>query len=134
MDPRFRRALWIALAVNLAMFLVEVVGGLHAGSVSLLADAVDFAGDASNYAISLAVLSMAAAWRSRAALVKGLSMGAYGIGVLAFAGHRALAGTPPEAIEHALAWIDGRGGSAEYLRSGGLTEFELTALRERLTA
>lgn len=43
-----------------------------------------------------------------------------------------LTGTPPEAIEQALAWVDEHGGSAAYLRSGGLTEDELAALRARL--
>ena len=43
-------------------------------------------------------------------------------------------GTPPEAIEHALSWIDEQGGSAAYLRSGGLDDAELAALRARLTA
>jgi len=95
-DPRFRRALWIALVVNAAMFGVEIFGGLRAGSVSLLADAVDFAGDAANYALSLAVLSMGMLWRSRAALVKGLSMGAYGVFVLGKTAWAALAGVPPE--------------------------------------
>lgn len=95
-DPRFRRALWIALVVNAAMFGVEVFGGLRAGSVSLLADAVDFAGDAANYALSLAVLAMGMLWRSRAALVKGLSMGAYGVFVLGKTAWAALAGVPPE--------------------------------------
>jgi Co/Zn/Cd efflux system component len=97
-SPRFRRALWIALAVNASMFVVEVAGGLHAGSVSLLADAVDFAGDAANYGLSLAVLSMGALWRSRAALVKGASMGIYGVAVLGVAAFMALRGTPPEAV------------------------------------
>ncbi|MFE6736150.1 tyrosine-protein phosphatase [Microbacterium sp. NPDC057650] len=41
--------------------------------------------------------------------------------------------TPPSAIEAALAWLDERGGSAEYLLSGGLTRGELDGLRERLT-
>lgn len=41
-------------------------------------------------------------------------------------------GTPPEAIEQALAWTDARGGSADYLVSGGLTAAELDALRRRL--
>jgi Co/Zn/Cd efflux system component len=40
------------------MFAVEIMGGLKSGSMSLFADAVDFAGDAANYGISLAVLSM----------------------------------------------------------------------------
>src|SRR3546814_8831031 len=66
--------------------------------ISLLADAVDFFGDAANYGLSLAVLSMAVVWRSRAALVKGLSMGAYGIYVLGQAGWNAFAGILPEAM------------------------------------
>ena len=82
-DPRWRRALWIALWVNLAFFVIELWAGLAAGSVSLLADAVDFAGDAANYGLSLAVLSMALVWRSRAAWVKGASMLGYGLLVLA---------------------------------------------------
>ena len=45
-----------------------------------------------------------------------------------------IAATPPAAIEEALAWLDREhGGSAAYLRSGGLTEAELAALRRRLT-
>ena len=63
--PRWRRALWIALVVNALMFAVELAAGWHAASVSLLADAIDFAGDAANYGLSLAVLGMAVAWRSR---------------------------------------------------------------------
>mgnify|MGYP000700410953 CR=1 FL=1 len=60
---RYRKILWIALVVNAAMFLVEIVAGVQSGSLSLLADAVDFAGDAMNYAVSLAVLASALAWR-----------------------------------------------------------------------
>lgn len=80
--PRYRRALWIALVVNAAMFAVEMIGGMQASSTSLLADAADFLGDAVNYGISLLVLSMGALWRSRAALIKGLSMGVFGCFVL----------------------------------------------------
>lgn len=95
-SPRFRKALWIALAVNAAMLVVEIAGSLSSGSVSLLADAVDFGGDAANYALSLAVLSLGLRWRSRAALVKGWSMGLYGAFVLGKAAWAANAGTPPE--------------------------------------
>ena len=84
-DPVYRRILWIALWVNFFMFGVEIVGGWAAGSVSLLADAVDFLGDAANYGISLFVLGLAPVWRSRTALVKGATMGGYGVFVLASA-------------------------------------------------
>lgn len=97
-DPRFRKALWIALIVNAGMFLVEVVSGWSSRSVSLLADAVDFFGDAANYGLSLAVLSMAPQLRSRAAIVKAACMGAFGVFVLARAGWALQAGAPPEPI------------------------------------
>ena len=82
-DPGYGRILWIALIVNAAMFAVEVASGIGSGSVSLLADAIDFFGDASNYALSLAVLAMAAAVRSRAALFKAACMALFGVFVLA---------------------------------------------------
>jgi Co/Zn/Cd efflux system component len=97
-SPRYRRVLWAALFINIAMFAVELVSGLRAGSVSLLADAVDFFGDAANYGISLLVLGMALSWRARAALLKGLSMGAFGIFVLGRAAWSAAAGTVPEPV------------------------------------
>lgn len=97
-SPRYRRVLWVALLINLAMFGVELAGGLQAGSVSLLADAVDFFGDAANYGMSLAVLGLALRWRARAALVKGLSMGAFGVFVLGRAASSAMAGTVPEPV------------------------------------
>ena len=81
-DHRYRRILWAALAINGAMFLVEIVAGLAAGSLSLQADALDFLGDAANYGISLFVLGMALRWRASAALLKGASMGLFGLWVL----------------------------------------------------
>lgn len=80
--PGFRKALWIALAVNLAMFLVEGYASLLSGSVSLLADAIDFFGDSANYLLSLSVLSMGMVWRGRAAMVKGITMTLFGLAVL----------------------------------------------------
>lgn len=81
-DPVWRRALWIALAVNAVMFATEIVAGLAAGSQSLRADALDFLGDAANYAISLGVAGSAFAWRARAALAKGATLGLLGLFVL----------------------------------------------------
>jgi Co/Zn/Cd efflux system component len=95
-DPRFRKALWIALIVNAAMFLVEIAASFGAGSVSLLADSIDFFGDAANYAISLAVLGMAATVRSKASILKAACMGAFGVFVLARAAWAASTGAVPE--------------------------------------
>jgi Co/Zn/Cd efflux system component len=58
-SPKWRRALWIALAVNAGFFMTEIVAGAAAGSAALQAGALDFFGDAANYAISLGVAGMA---------------------------------------------------------------------------
>lgn len=96
--PGVRRALWIALLANAAMFFVEIGSGLVAGSLSLLADAVDFAGDTASYGLSLAALGWAVVWRSRVALLKAAFMGLFGVGLLATALWRFWHGTPPEAF------------------------------------
>ena len=96
-DPHTRRILWTALGLNAAMFAVEIGAGLAAGSVALQADAVDFLGDAANYGLSLFVLGMAVTWRARAAMVKGLAMGGFGLWVIGRATWQALAGTVPAA-------------------------------------
>jgi Co/Zn/Cd efflux system component len=97
-DPSFRRALWIALAVNALMFVVEIVAGWASGSVSLLADAIDFFGDAANYALSLAVLASTLQVRSRAAMLKAACMAGFGVFVLGRAAWALRDGTPPEAL------------------------------------
>lgn len=95
-SPRFRKALWIALVINAVMFVIELGAGIHSGSVSLLADAIDFAGDAANYGISLVVLSMGLMWRSRAALVKGYTMATYGLFVVGKTVSSLFSGAVPE--------------------------------------
>jgi Co/Zn/Cd efflux system component len=96
-DPRWRRALWIALSVNAAMFLVELGAGELADSRSLQADALDFFGDAANYAISLGVAGLALAWRARAALVKGATLALLGAYVMVGALLAAIGGASPRA-------------------------------------
>jgi len=90
--------LWIALLVNAAMFFVEIAAGALAGSAALLADALDFFGDAANYGVSLVALAMVPAWRSRVALIKGCTMGIFGILVLCKAGWNAVFGIAPEPL------------------------------------
>lgn len=94
-NPGFRKVLWIALIANAAMFFIEIGASWRSGSVALLADSLDFGGDAANYALSLFVLGMALQTRAKAALLKGISMGLYGVGVLVFALYAALNGKVP---------------------------------------
>lgn len=99
---RFRRALWIALIANAGMFFVEAGASWKAESTALMADAVDFLGDAANYGVSLLALAAGALWRSRVALAKGWVMGAYGIAVLLAASWNVFRGASPEPATMAL--------------------------------
>jgi Co/Zn/Cd efflux system component len=96
-DTRYRRILWAVLGINAAMFLIEIVAGLVAGSVSLQADALDFLADAGNYGISLFVLGMALQYRAMAALAKGATMGLFGLWVTGETAWHILHGTLPNA-------------------------------------
>ncbi|WP_211107131.1 cation transporter [Azospirillum thermophilum] len=93
----YRRILRLALVVNALMFAIEMVASIEAQSMALRADALDFLADAANYGVSLWVLGKALEWRSRAAIVKGLSLGAMGLWVLGSTAWNALAGTVPDA-------------------------------------
>ena len=109
-SPRYRKILWTALIINLAMFGIEIGAGFNSGSTSLLADAIDFFGDAANYGVSLAVLSAGVVLRARAALLKGVCMMAFGIIVLGRA-----------------AWMFNQGGTPEALTMGSIGLLALIA-------
>jgi Co/Zn/Cd efflux system component len=109
-SPRYRRILWIALLVNALMFFIEIGASIASGSSALLADAIDFFGDAANYGVSLAVLSMGLVWRARAAIFKALSMGVFGVAVLV-----------------KVAWSVAQGGAPEPLTMGAVGALALLA-------
>ena len=94
----YSRILWGVLAINAVMFLVEIGAGLAAGSASLQADALDFLGDAANYAISLIVVGMALRYRASAALAKGATMGLFGLWVIGTVIWHSVHGTLPSAF------------------------------------
>ncbi len=96
-DRQYRRILWLALGINAAMFVVEIVAGVIAGSASLQADALDFLADTANYGISLLVAGHGIAHRARAALAKGSTMGLFGLWVLTSALLHLIRGTVPVA-------------------------------------
>mgnify|MGYP001474368312 CR=1 FL=1 len=81
-SPRYRRILWLVIALNALMFGVEVVAGALAGSMALQADAMDFAADAATYGLTLYMIGRPDRWRARAALFKGASLALMGTYVL----------------------------------------------------
>ncbi len=97
LSPAYKRVLWVIIAINGTMFVVETVAGLVGGSQALRADALDFLGDTATYAMSLFVIGMPLIWRARAALLKGLSLGAMGLWVLGSTVHHAVVLGAPRA-------------------------------------
>ncbi len=93
-----RRILWLVLAINATMFVVEVISGWFARSTALTADAVDFFGDSFTYALTLFVLVRSASWKSGAALAKAALMGLFGLGVLAATAYHAIVPILPDAV------------------------------------
>ncbi len=96
-DPRYRRALWLVVVLNIGFGLAEIVGGFIANSQALKADALDFLGDGSITFVGLLALGWAAKTRARVALTQGLFLGALGLWVIGMAIWRALNAVPPEA-------------------------------------
>lgn len=94
---RQSKVLWLVLAINAVMFLLEMSAGILAGSVALLADSLDMLGDTIVYGFSLVVLTRSARWKASAALLKGSIMAVFGLGVLGQTGYKLLFGGTPDA-------------------------------------
>ena len=92
-----RKVLVVVLVINAVLFVVEAGAGLLAHSTALLADSLDMLGDSLVYAFSLYVLWRSAEWRATAAVLKGIVMAAFGIGVLAEAVYKITAAGVPVA-------------------------------------
>lgn len=95
----YKRRLWIVIALNATMFFVEMTAGHLAKSQALQADALDFAGDALTYGISLAVIGASLRARTNAALFKGVSLLLMGVWVFGSTVYRVFyAGVPTAEI------------------------------------
>lgn len=95
-DAAEARTLWILLAVNAAMFVVELVAGWLAQSSGLIADSLDMLADASVYGLALYAVGKAARTKLGAARVAGVLQGVLALGVLADVVRRLLSGSAPE--------------------------------------
>lgn len=96
-DPRYKRVLWLVIAINGLMFFVEMAAGQLAGSQALQADALDFLGDTLTYGLSLAVIGQPLTTRANAALLKGFSLLAMGLFVFGSTAYHVLVLGVPQA-------------------------------------
>ncbi len=66
-----RHTLRMVLAINAAMFVVELALGMRAGSTGLIADSLDMLADAGVYALSLGAVGRGSGRQRRAAVLSG---------------------------------------------------------------
>lgn len=106
MSQDYRRRLWLVIAMNAAMFLVEMAAGQLAGSKALQADALDFFGDAVTYGLSLAVIGASLRTRAVAALAKGASLLLMGVWVAGSTLHQVFVlGVPQAAVMGSVGFL-----------------------------
>ncbi|MFV1636635.1 MULTISPECIES: cation transporter [Phaeobacter] len=106
LSDTYKRRLWIVIALNATMFVVEMTAGHLAKSQALQADALDFAGDALTYGISLAVIGASIRARTNAALFKGISLFLMGLWVFGSTVYRVFyVGVPTAEIMGAVGFL-----------------------------
>ena len=89
------RVLWLLLAINALMFLIEFGAGWWAKSTGLISDAADMLADAAVYGLALYAVGRDAGHKLAAAKFSGVLQLLLGISVLAEVGHRVTAGVMP---------------------------------------
>jgi cation diffusion facilitator family transporter len=94
---KHKTVLIVVLVINAVLFVVEATAGLLANSTALLADSLDMLGDSLVYGFSLYVLWRSAAWKAKAALLKGVIMAVFGAGVLTEVIYKTISGIVPSA-------------------------------------
>jgi hypothetical protein len=94
-DPRQRRALWIAFALNAGMAVIGGAIGWWAHSTGVLADALDMASDAAAYAVGLLAVGRSLRFKQQAARATGAIMLLLGLGLLAEVLRRAVGDGEP---------------------------------------
>lgn len=95
-DQSEAKTLRLLLAINAAMFVVELVWGLIAQSAGLVADSLDMFADAAVYGLALYAVGRAASLKMRAAHVAGWLQIVLALGALGEVIRRSVLGSEPE--------------------------------------
>ncbi len=94
-DKEQSQVLWLLLAINGVMFVVELTVGWIAQSTGLIADSLDMLADATVYGIGLYAVGKSLRHKAHAALYSGIAQGLLGLLILADILRRAIYGSEP---------------------------------------
>jgi len=92
------RVLVQLLAINVVMFVAEIITGIIADSTALIADSLDMLADATVYAIGLYAVGRSLAAKAKAAHLSGIFQVMLGLGVLFDIVRRFIVGSEPESL------------------------------------
>jgi cation diffusion facilitator family transporter len=73
-NHELKRILWTVFAINITMFLVEIVAGHIYQSTALMADSLDMLSDAFVYGVSILVVAKSAYIKAKVSVMKGVLM------------------------------------------------------------
>ena len=97
-DEPDRRRMQIALAANLSMFVMGLVGWYLADSASLLADAFDMLADAAGYIVAMLAIGRTVLFQKNAARWNGAMLVVFGAGIIGEVVHRYFVGSSPQGL------------------------------------
>ncbi len=101
----YKTVLWVVIAINAVMFLIEMSASQISDSMALRADALDFLGDSLTYGITLLAIGHSQKWRASTAFFKGLTLLVLGSWVFATTVYRVFVlGLPNELIMGTVAF------------------------------
>ncbi len=105
-SKRYKTILWIVIAINALMILVETGASVAANSMALRADALDFLGDTLTYGLTLLAIGHSLRWRASAAMFKGVTLLLMGSWVLGSTLYRVLVlGIPNDVMMGSVAML-----------------------------
>jgi len=105
-SSRYKTILWVVIAINALMFLIETGASMAADSMALRADALDFLGDSLTYGLTLLAIGHSLRWRASAAMFKGVTLLLMGLWVLGSTVYRLfILGAPNEMIMGSVAML-----------------------------
>ena len=95
-DRAYRKALSRVFILHVIMFCIAFTAAIIGRSSSVLADSLDFIGDAMNYAVSMLIVNRSIMVRSTIAITKAVTMLGFGLPVMIFSLIRVSEGSVPD--------------------------------------
>lgn len=95
-NNEYRRSLDRVFILHIAMFCIAFTAAIMAQSSAVLADSLDFIGDAMSYALSIFVINRSLAMRATVSIAKAITMLSFGLPVMIYSMIRFNEGTAPD--------------------------------------